>query len=51
LQVVVLEKGHYTPAQELSLLEKDAFGSMYEGCCLMATDDAGVMSSSVTLRL
>jgi hypothetical protein len=41
-QVIVVEKGRYERAQDLSLLERDAFGGMYEGCGLAATDDAGI---------
>ena len=40
-QVIVLEKGGYKRAKELPLLERDAFKTMYEGCGLAATDDAG----------
>ena len=41
LQVIVVEKGRYTRAAELSLLERNAFEQMYEGCGLATTDDAG----------
>ena len=41
LQVVVIEKGRYTKAADLTLLERDAFQNMYEGCGLATTDDAG----------
>ena len=40
--MIVVEKGRYQRAQDLSLLERDAFAVMYEGCGLAATDDAGV---------
>lgn len=44
MQVVVVEKGHYICARDLTLLERDAFGGMYEGSGLMTTDDAGRLS-------
>lgn len=40
-QVVIVEKGVYTRTQELPLLEREAFGSMYEGGGLMTTDNGG----------
>jgi hypothetical protein len=42
-QVLVIEKGSYKRAAELPLLERDAFKTMYEGCGLAATDDAGAL--------
>ena len=39
--MVVIEKGRYTKAADLSLLERDAFQNMYEGCGLATTDNAG----------
>ena len=41
LQVVIVEKGRYTKAAKLSLLERDAFRTMYEGSGLATTDNAG----------
>ncbi|CAL5227030.1 g9925 [Coccomyxa viridis] len=41
-KVLVVEKGRYTKAADLSLLERDAFQNMYEGCGLATTDDAGI---------
>lgn len=40
-QVVVLEKGRFTPAAELSLRERQSFEQMYEMGSLMTTQDAG----------
>lgn len=41
-QVVVVEKGRYIKAADLTTLEKDAYDSMYErGGLLMATEDGG----------
>ena len=41
LQVVVLEKGRFTPAAELSLKEREAGKDMYEMGTLLTTTDAG----------
>ncbi len=41
MQVIVVEKGRYIRTAELSLLERDAFQQMYEGCGLATTDDTG----------
>ena len=41
VQVVIVEKGSYIRAADLSLLERDAFQGMYEGCGLATTDNAG----------
>ncbi len=49
LQVLVIEKGRYTKAADLSLLERDAFQNMYEGCGLATTDDAGECPGLVSL--
>lgn len=49
LQVLVVEKGRYTKAADLSLLERDAFQNMYEGCGLATTDDAGDLQGLVSL--
>jgi len=43
-QVVVLEKGRYTKAADLSLKEREAVDSMYESGSLMTTEDAGARS-------
>ena len=40
-QVVVLEKGGWTPAAELPGTERAAFGAMYEMGSLLSTQDAG----------
>ena len=40
-QVVVLEKGRFTPAAELSLKEREAGKDMYEMGTLLTTTDAG----------
>jgi hypothetical protein len=40
-QVVVVEKGKHAPAAALSLLERDAFATLYEGAGLMTTTDSG----------
>jgi len=42
--VVVLEKGRYTKAADLSLKEREAVDSMYESGSLMTTEDAGAGS-------
>ena len=41
VQVIIVEKGNYTRAADLSLLERDAFQGMYEGGGLATTDNAG----------
>ena len=41
VQVIVLEKGGFTPAAELSLTEQEGFSSMYEMSSLLTTQDAG----------
>ena len=41
VQVVVLEKGRFTPAAELSLKEREAGKDMYEMGTLLTTTDAG----------
>ena len=41
VQVIIVEKGNYTRAADLSLLERDAFQAMYEGGGLATTDNAG----------
>ena len=40
-QVIVLEKGGFTPAAELPLTEQEAFRDMYEMGSLFTTQDAG----------
>jgi hypothetical protein len=40
-QIIVLEKGGFTPAAELSLREGDSFEEMYEMGSLLTTQDAG----------
>lgn len=41
--MVVVEKGRYTKAEDLTTLEKDAYEQMYErGGLLMATEDGGL---------
>ena len=39
-QVIVLEKGGFTPAAELPLTEQEAFRDMYEMGSLFTTQDA-----------
>jgi hypothetical protein len=41
LQVIVLEKGGFTPAAKLSLREGDTFEDMYEMGSFLTTQDAG----------
>ena len=41
VQVIVLEKGGFTPAAELALTEQEAFSNMYEMGSLLTTQDAG----------
>jgi len=41
VQVIVLEKGRFTPAAELSLKERDSGKEMYEMGTLLTTQDAG----------
>ena len=41
VQVIVLEKGGFTPAAELALTEQEGFSSMYEMASLLTTQDAG----------
>lgn len=42
MQVLVIEKGTYTPAAELTTLEKDAYDNLYEmGGLLMTSEDGG----------
>jgi hypothetical protein len=48
-QVVVLEKGNWTPAAELALTEHVGFRDMYELGSLMTTQDAGALSSMMPL--
>ena len=43
VQVIIVEKGNYTRAADLSLLERDAFQGMYEGGGLATTDNAGAL--------
>ncbi len=45
MQVVVLEKGRFTPAAELPLSESRSFTEMYELGSLMTTQDAGNLST------
>ncbi len=40
-QVIVLEKGGFTPAAELALTEQEGFSTMYEMGGLLTTQDAG----------
>jgi hypothetical protein len=40
-QVIVLEKGRFTPAAELPLTERESFQEMYEMGSLLTTQDAG----------
>ncbi|KAK9827599.1 hypothetical protein WJX81_002935 [Elliptochloris bilobata] len=42
MRVVVLEKGRYTKAADLSLKEREALDTMYEAGSLMTTQDAGI---------
>ena len=42
VQVIVLEKGRFTPAAELPLTEQEAFRDMYEMGSLLTTQDAGM---------
>lgn len=44
-QVVVLEKGGWTPAAELAGTERAAFGAMYEMGSLLSTQDAGALGN------
>ena len=41
-QVIVLEKGGFTPAAELALTEQEGSSTMYEMDGLLTTQDAGV---------
>lgn len=41
-QVLVVEKGHYTPSSELTWREEDAFGSMYERGGMQVTYSGGM---------
>ena len=41
VQVIVLEKGGFTPAAELALTEQEGFSTMYEMSSLLTTQDAG----------
>ena len=41
MQVIVLEKGGFTPAAELALTEQEGFSTMYEMGGLLTTQDAG----------
>ncbi len=41
VQVVVLEKGGFTPAADLSLSERQSFREMYEMGSFLTTQDAG----------
>ena len=41
VQVIVLEKGGFTPAAELALTEQEGFSTMYEMASLLTTQDAG----------
>ena len=44
-QVIVVEKGSYTPASELSTLEKDAYENLYErGGLLLTTEEGSKLS-------
>jgi hypothetical protein len=47
MQVVVLEKGRFTPAAELPLRERESFEEMYEMGSFMTTQDAGERTSSL----
>jgi len=50
LQVIVIEKGRYTPAAELTTLEKDAYDNLYEkGGLMMTTEDGGESDTTLTL--
>ena len=40
--MIVLEKGRFTPAAELSLKERDSGKEMYEMGTLLTTQDAGI---------
>ena len=40
-QVIVLEKGGFTPAAELALTEQEGLSTMYEMGGLLTTQDAG----------
>ena len=41
VQVVVLEKGGFTPAAEVALTEQEGLSTMYEMGSLLTTQDAG----------
>jgi hypothetical protein len=42
VQVIVIEKGTYTPAAELTTLEKDAYDNLYEkGGVMLSSEDGG----------
>ena len=42
MQVLVVEKGTYTPAAQLTTLEKDAYDNLYEkGGLMMTSEDGG----------
>jgi len=43
LQVIVIEKGTYTPAAKLTTLEKNAYDNLYEkGGLMMTSEDGGI---------
>ena len=49
VQVIVLEKGRFTPAAELPLTEQEAFRDMYEMGSLLTTQDAGACISMMAV--
>ncbi len=46
--MVVLEKGRFTPAAELTLRERDSSKEMYEMGTLLTTQDAGAFMQDPT---
>ena len=46
-QVIVLEKGRYTKAADLSLKEREAMDTMYEAGSLMTSQNAGACRSRI----
>lgn len=48
-QVIVLEKGRYTKAADLSLMEREAMDTMYEAGSLMTSQNAGARRSGIPI--
>lgn len=47
----MIEKGSYTPAAELTTLEKDAYDNLYEkGGLMMTTEDGGESDTTHSSR-